>query len=151
MLGYKGFDKDFKCRGFQYEVGKEYVHDGEAKLCSSGFHFCENPLGVFQHYSPSSSRFAQVEAEDVAKDTEDDTKRVAKKLKIGLEISLHSMIEAAVKFIFDKADFNNVVETNKKEGKGAQNIVNYGAASNSGYCGAASNYMLKNGKFVVAE
>lgn len=83
MIGYKGFDKDFKCRDFQYEVGKEYVHDGEVKLCESGFHFCENPQGVFGHYVPGNgNRFAIVEADGVSDERESDSKRVANECKV---------------------------------------------------------------------
>lgn len=45
MKAYKGFDKDLRCRGFQYEIGKEYVEE-EAELCNKGFHACEFPLDV---------------------------------------------------------------------------------------------------------
>ena len=80
MIGYKGFDKDFKCRDFQYEVGKEYEHDGEAKLCESGFHFCENPHDVLVYYpAGDGSRFAIVEADEVSDERKSDSKRVAKK------------------------------------------------------------------------
>ena len=61
VIGYKGFDKDWKCRDFQYEVGKEYETE-EATLCKKGFHFCENPHDVFTYYTPGESRFAIVEA-----------------------------------------------------------------------------------------
>ena len=44
---FKGFDKDLKCLGFQYEVGKEFEIDGDIKCCNRGFHSCENPLEVF--------------------------------------------------------------------------------------------------------
>ena len=45
MSAYKGFDKDLRCRGFQYEVGKTY-EEKEARICETGFHACENPLNV---------------------------------------------------------------------------------------------------------
>jgi len=105
IIGYKGFDKDLKCRGFQFEVGKTYK-EKTAKLCSSGFHFCENPLDVFYYYAPTE-RFAKVEAKDVSDEKESDSKRVSKILKIETELSLHSLIDAGVKFILEKVDFEN--------------------------------------------
>lgn len=60
MKAYKGFDKDLKCRGFQYEVGKEY-EEQEVDLCYKGFHACVAPLDVFQYYAPATSRFCEVE------------------------------------------------------------------------------------------
>ena len=59
---YKGFDKNLRCRGFQYGIGKSYTHKGEIKPCKSGFHACEYPLSVFNYYNPAVSRFAEVEA-----------------------------------------------------------------------------------------
>ena len=43
ILAFKGFDKDLKCRDYQYEIGKEFVHTGDVKTCNSGFHSCEHP------------------------------------------------------------------------------------------------------------
>ena len=141
MIGYKGFDKDLKCRDFQYEVGKEYEHDGEVKLCESGFHFCENPQGVFGHYSPGNgSRFAVVEADEVSDESESDSKRVAKKLKIKSEISVFEMCRIAVDVFFENFGFDKKIEsakTNSAGDEGAASAGYYGAAS-AGNCGAAS-------------
>lgn len=61
MKAYKGFDKDLKCRGFQYEIGKEY-EEKEAEACEKGFHACENPLEVFRYYPPcDGNRYCEVE------------------------------------------------------------------------------------------
>ena len=112
MTGYKGFDKDLKCRDFQFEVGKEYEHDGKVKLCKSGFHFCENPQGVFGHYAPGNgSRFAVVEADEVSDERESDSKRVAKKLKIKSEISVFEMCRIAVDVFFENFGFKKKIES----------------------------------------
>ena len=132
MIGYKGFDKDLKCRDFQYEVGKEYEHDGKVKLCKSGFHFCENPQGVFGHYAPGNgSRFAIVEAGGVSDERESDSKRVAKKLKIKSEISVFEMCRIAVDVFFENFGFKKKIES--AEGNSAGD----GGAARAGDSGAA--------------
>ena len=102
MTGYKGFDKDLKCRDKQYEVGQTY-EESEARLCNKGLHFCEHPLDCLEYYPVGENRYAEIEADGVSKETDNDTKRVAKKLIIKAELSLKGLIEAAVKFTFEKA------------------------------------------------
>ena len=102
MKGYKGFDKDFKCKDLQYEVGKTFTHTGEVLLCSSGLHFCENPLDVLRYYQPATSRYAEVEAEGVSENKEDDSKRVSSSLHVKAEITLSALIGIGVKFLLNK-------------------------------------------------
>ena len=133
MIGYKGFDKDLKCRDFQFEVGKEYEHEGKVKLCESGFHFCENPQEVFEHYAPGNgNRFAIVEADEVSDERKSDSKRVAKKLKIKSEISIFEMCRIAVEVFFENFGFKGKIESAKT------NSVGYQGAASAGDSGAAS-------------
>jgi len=75
IVTYKGFNPDMTCRGFSYELGKTYEHDGDVAACSGGFHACEMPLGVLKHYKASKAVFAICEQwGDVSKDGESDTK-----------------------------------------------------------------------------
>lgn len=92
MKGYKGFDKDLKCRDLQYEVGKEAAVDGDIELCKRGIHFCENPHDIFSYYAPGeNNRFAVVEAEDVSDESNgNDSKRVCKRLTVKAEIASSS-------------------------------------------------------------
>ena len=128
MIGYKGFDKDFKCRDMQYEVGKTYI-EKEAKLCKKGLHFCENPLDVFTYYSPNDGKFAEIEADDVSPETGDDSKRVAKKLTVKTEINLFKLVKLGVEYIKTQIDWDNNKESNTGD---------YSAATNTGYRSAAT-------------
>ena len=137
MKGFKGFDKNLKCRGKQYEIGQIFEEE-EASLCDRGLHFCEYPLDCFGYYQPAGSRFAEIEAEDVSDETNpNNSKRVAKKITVKNELSLKGLIEAAVKFTFDKAVW---VDGDKATGyRGAASATGeQGAASATGYQGAAS-------------
>ena len=130
--GYKGFDKDFKCRGFQFEPGKTYTHDGEAKICQSGFHFCLNPLDVFGYYPPADSRFAEVTGSGKTATHDEDTKVACTKIKIGAEIGLPDIISAGVKFIMERVDIKNAPATNTGYQSAATNTGNWSAATVSG-------------------
>ena len=103
MRAYTGFDKDLKCRGFQYEVGKEYEEEN-ASLCKKGFRACENPLDTFRYYAPTDSRYCEVEIEDNGERSSDDSKVCGKHIRIGAEIGLKGVINAGVRFVFDKCE-----------------------------------------------
>ena len=63
--GYKGTDKDMKCRDFQYEIGKEYslLKEEEPVLCEKGFHLCLKLSNVFKYYDIcNNNRFFKVKA-----------------------------------------------------------------------------------------
>lgn len=92
--GFKGFDKDLKCRGFQYEIGKDYEQEGKVKCCLRGFHFCENPFDVFRYYSPSDSRYCEVEGDGNADKANDDSKVATSHIHISAEIGLNGLIKA---------------------------------------------------------
>ena len=139
IRGFKGFDKDLKCRGFQYEIGKDYEQEGEVKCCERGFHFCENPFDVFGYYSPSDSRYCEVEGYGNADKANDDSKVATSNIHISAEIGLNGLIKAGVKFILDKVNFNDSKSTNTGEQSVSTNTGDYSAATNTGYRSAATN------------
>ena len=99
IKSYKGFDKNLKCRDFQYEIGKEYEMDGEIKVCSRGFHACESPLEVFDHYSMIGSRFCEVEQDGNISKEDRGTKICSSKIKIKAELKLADMINLGVEWL----------------------------------------------------
>ena len=139
IRGFKGFDKDLKCRGFQYEIGKDYEQEGEVKCCDRGFHFCENPFDVFGYYSPSDSRYCEVEGDGNADKANDDSKVATSHIHISAEIGLNGLIKAGVKFILDKVNFKDTKSTNTGDYSAATNTGYQSAATNTGDCSAATN------------
>ena len=140
MKGYKGFDKDLKCRGMQYEVGKEYEHEGEVKLCESGFHFCENPHDIFRYYPPGEgNRFAIVEADGVSAERGCGSKRAAKKLEIKSEISVFEICKIAVEVFFENFGFSKKIKSvdAKKAGDYGAARAGSGGVARAGDSGAA--------------
>ena len=105
IKGYKGFNKDLKCMGFQYEEGKEYETDKKPVRCTkNGFHLCENPLDTWSYYPLNSgSKYYQVEGSgDVSRAEKEDSKIAVQKIKINAAISLFDMIKIGVDVILKK-------------------------------------------------
>ena len=138
IIAYKAFDANWQCRGFQYEVGRTYTHDGEAVLCESGFHACEAPLDVLNYYSITDSKFAQVELGGISAPKEDgDTKRAGKSIAIKLALSIADLISAQVEWTFKGADKKSVAEGYYST---AASSGDYSKAASSGdYSTAASS------------
>ncbi len=143
IKGFKGFDKDLKCRGYQYELGQDFQEEGKIEACSKGFHFCENPFDVFSYYPPSSengiNRYCVVEGGGSIDKDSDDTKIACSKLHISAEIGLKGLVEAGVKFILDKVNWKDCKESNTGDRSAATNTGNYSAATNTGDRSAATN------------
>lgn len=102
IAAYKGFDKDLKCRGYQFEAGKEYAVNGKIVTCENGFHSCEHPLAVLSHYPLcNGNRYAQVDASgDVARE---EQKLASRSIKIKAEIGISGLIKAAVAWTSQQA------------------------------------------------
>ena len=108
IKSYKAFDKDMKCRDFQYEVGKEYEMEGHIECCERGFHACESPLEVFDHYDMLKSRFAEVEQSGTIDREEDTTKVCSSRIKIKAELKLSDIINIGVEWLKDITSPSNV-------------------------------------------
>ncbi len=132
ITAYKGFDSDMKCRGFQYEVGKTYVHEGEVKACESGFHACEYPLDVFGYYAPAGNSFAIVEQSGNLSRHDEDSKVASSKIKVEAQIDFAGLVKAAVEYTASRC---KPVDHDSP----ASSTGDYGAASSTGYQGAASS------------
>ncbi|MBX5757015.1 hypothetical protein ISD55_33015 [Pseudomonas aeruginosa] len=145
VTAYKGFKQDLTCRGYQFEIGGTYKHEGKVEACASGFHSCEYPLDVFGYYAPGDSRFAIVKASGQLSRHDDDSKIASATLVVEAEISMPTMISRAIDWIMARLD-NSVEQTvvddtasNTGNRSAASNTGDYSAASNTGYQSAASN------------
>lgn len=133
IKAYKAFDKDLSCRGFKYEVGKEYEETGDIKACDKGFHACPYPLDVFGYYAPAGSRFCEVEQSGKIDDSESD-KVCSSKIRIGAELDIRGLVKAAVSFVKERC----TNECNAEPGKPAT-AGDSGAATARGKASTGSN------------
>ena len=148
IIAYKGFDKNLKCRDFQYEVGKEYEMDGDIKCCERGFHACESPLEVFDHYDMLNSRFAEVEQSGEIDKEEDTTKVCSSKIKIKAELNLADIVKLGVEWIKDvtspsklkkETDLNDNGNNSAKIGSSGD-YAQIGSSGDSAKIGSSGDY-----------
>ncbi|HHV7109493.1 TPA: DUF7666 domain-containing protein, partial [Haemophilus influenzae] len=139
IIAYKGFNQDWTCRGYQYEIGKTYEHKGNVKACESGFHACEYPLDVLSYYSPAVSKFAVVKMSGETSKDSDDTKIASAKITIETEINLPEMIKKAVEWIKGKVDWDAAKVSNTGDQSAATNTGYRSVATNTGDQSAATN------------
>ena len=122
MKAYKGFNKDFTCRGFQFEEGKEYEEE-EAVLCEKGFHACTNPLDVLNYYNDVEGKYCEVELDEVSNDKkENDSKICGKRIKINAEIGFVGLFKMGIEWLKEQTTFskNDTKELEKSSGNYAQ-------------------------------
>ena len=148
IRGYKGFDKDLRCIGFQYEVGKVYECE-KAVLCEEGFHFCENPLDVLDYYPPyfngKYSRYCKVEGSGEIDKRENSNKVCCTKIKIVRELTLEELIGEGIRELGDdivkisERGFFSRVVSNSDFSSVAFNYHHNTAAVNTGHCSMVRN------------
>ena len=149
IVTFKGFNKDLKCRDFQFEIGKTFHHEGKVEACGSGFHACECPFDVFGYYPPADSRYAETISFGVTDREEDgDTKIASASITIKAELTLPQFIQRGIDWIWSKIDKSLEQQimtgdwsaaTNTGYQSAATNTGDWSAATNTGYQSAATN------------
>ena len=137
IISYKGFDENMQCRGFKYEVGKEYKMGGNIKCCERGFHACESPMEVWDYYDMLTSRFAKVEQSGKIEKEENSTKICSSHIKIKAELKLDGIINIGVEWLKDmtspsKVKADGVLNDNGDRRKQIGSSGNYAKIGSSG-------------------
>ncbi|EAY8829238.1 hypothetical protein A1D39_22025, partial [Salmonella enterica] len=130
IVTFKGFNKDLKCRDFQFAIGETFHHDGKVEACGSGFHACECPFDVFSYYPPAESRYAETISFGVTdRKEEGDTKIASASITIKAELTLPQFIQRGIEWIWSKIDksLEQQIMTGDRS-----------AATNTGYRSAAT-------------
>ena len=139
ITSYKAFDKNMQCRGFQYEVGKEYEMDGEIKCCNRGFHACKSPMEVWDYYDMLNSRFAEVEQSGKIDKEDNSTKVCSSKIKISAELKLADIIKLGVEWIKDVTSPYKVKTTDKLVDNSGD-YAKIGSSGDSAQIGSSGDY-----------
>ncbi|EPE8930778.1 DUF7666 domain-containing protein [Salmonella enterica subsp. enterica serovar Meleagridis] len=149
IVTFKGFNKDLKCRGFQFAIGETFHHDGKVEACGSGFHACECPFDVFSYYPPAESRYAETISFGITDSEEGgDTKIASSSITIKDELTLPQFIQRGIEWIWSKIDKSleqqimcgdRSAATNTGYQSAATNTGNRSAATNTGNRSAATN------------
>ena len=95
----KGFNRDWMCRDFQFEIGKTYEHNGDVVACQLGFHACEYPLDCFSYYAPSVSRYAEVAQSGKMDRHFGDSKVASARITIEAEIDIPKIVQRAITWV----------------------------------------------------
>ncbi|EOV3685404.1 hypothetical protein ACOQH4_004598 [Yersinia enterocolitica] len=140
VITFKGFDQNLQCRGYQFEIGKTFTHEGKVEACGSGFHACEAPFDVFGYYSPANSRYAVTESFGTIDREEDgDTKIASASITITEELTLPQFIQRGIDWYWSKVDKSLEQQIMTGDQSAATNTGNRSAATNTGYQSAATN------------
>ena len=134
IIAYKGFNKDLTCRGFQYEIGKEY-EEKEVSVCEGGFHACENPFDVLGYYGDVlDNRFCKVEQSGTIK--KDDKKQASSKIKVVAEIGFTGLFKAGIEWIEEVTNPTHIIA----ETRGKNNKDKIGSSGNYAQIGSSGDY-----------
>ncbi|EMO3493813.1 hypothetical protein ABLZ48_003881 [Salmonella enterica] len=140
IVTFKGFNKDLKCRGFQFAIGETFHHDGKVEACGSGFHACECPFDVFSYYPPAESRYAETISFGITDSEEGgDTKIASSSITIKDELTLPQFIQRGIEWIWSKIDKSLEQQIMCGSWSAATNTGDWSAATNTGYQSAATN------------
>ena len=136
MKGFKGFEKDFSCRGKQYEENTTYEEHGVGCCHKGVMHFCEDPWEVLNHYdlvddNGNFSEFAEVEA--LGQVWNDGEKRATNKIHIGAKLGLKGFLKACIDFTLEKTKY----ESNGTNLPG--NYAQIGSSGDSAQIGSSGN------------
>lgn len=94
VKGYKVFNADWTCRGFQYVVGETFEEDVIPSCCNKGFHFCTKASDCFSYYQfDSNNKVAEVEAIGKIDTNPVDSKCCTNKIRIVRELSWDEVLE----------------------------------------------------------
>lgn len=133
----KGFDKNLQCRGFQFEAGKTFTHEGDVAACHGGFHACpveHHPLSVFEFYGPAGSRYCEVTQSGAMHAK--DTKLASATITIDIELSLGDLVKRAWDYVWSRATLEPGTQATGNRGA-ASALGKYSAATASGFNGKA--------------
>ncbi|OHK45917.1 DUF7666 domain-containing protein [Salmonella enterica] len=151
IVTFKGFNKDLKCRDFQFAIGETFHHDGKVEACGSGFHACECPFDVFSYYPPAESRYAETISFGVTdRKEEGDTKIASASITIKAELTLPQFIQRGIEWIWSKIDKSLEQQIMTGDWSAATNTGDRSAAEVSGSQSVAASLGIE-GKARASE
>ncbi|EGL1423201.1 hypothetical protein IP246_004380 [Salmonella enterica subsp. enterica serovar Infantis] len=151
IVTFKGFNKDLKCRGFQFAIGETFHHDGKVEACGSGFHACECPFDVFSYYPPAESRYAETISFGITDSEEGgDTKIASSSITIKDELTLPQFIQRGIEWIWSKIDKSLEQQIMCGNRSAATNTGDWSAAEVSGSQSVAASLGIE-GKARASE